>query len=436
MNDAQNMLAPVAGSPDAECLATLSPEKPVQQDGQYDVLVMDAKLRQSLVSVRSFGQRGMRAAALEMENLAQVVPTFASRWCQRSFIAPSFEHAPEIFVQYLERLLEANNVRVLITSSDGTLAVIRQYRERLERRVKIALASESALVLAINKDQTLALAEQLGVGVPHGVHVKSVSEVPAALHEVGLPVVVKPVESWVWGDDNQSDRLICKLATTLEEAQEAVEALTLSGGTVLIQQFLAGEREAVSLLYANGEIYARFAQWARRMQPPLGGTSVYRQSIAVPQDIGEQAERLVRAIDLEGYCEVEFRRDAAGKACLMEINPRLSASVEVAVRAGVDFPYLLFQWANGERIDRITNYRTGRWMRYLQGDFLTTMQCVSQRGRPGVTPPARAMLDFATAFFVPSGYDYFDWKDLRPGFAATRDFGRTIVRRLKHGSSQ
>ncbi len=47
------------------------------------------------------------------------------------------------------------------------------------------------------------------------------------------------------------------------------------------------------------------------MEPPLGGVSVFRKSIAVPQDIGDQAERLVRAINLEGYCEVEFRRDAA-----------------------------------------------------------------------------------------------------------------------------
>jgi len=433
MNDTQNMLASVANVPVLGS-NVMSPKEPAQHHGQYDVLVMDAKLRQSLVSVRSFGQRGMRAAALEIEALAQAVPTFSSRWCQQSFVAPSFEHTPEIFVQYLERLLDTNVVRVLLPSSDGTLAVIRQYRERLGQRVKIALAQEAALALAINKDQTLALAEQLGVGVPRSVHVKSVSELPSALREVGLPVVVKPVESWVWGDDNQSDRLICKLATTLEEAQQAVEALTLLGGTVLVQQFLSGERESVSLLYADGEIYARFAQWARRMQPPLGGTSVYRQSIAVPQDIGEQAERLVRAIDLEGYCEVEFRRDAAGKACLMEINPRLSASVEVAVRAGVDFPYLLFQWASGERIDRIANYSTGGWMRYLQGDFLTTMQCVIQRGRPGVASPARAMLDFATAFFIPSGYDYFDWKDLHPGFTATRDFCRTVRRRLYHSS--
>ena len=428
MNDSENRLSVVDAPP-----TTLTGEKqrgsvPLSH-GQYDVLVLDAKLRQSLVTIRSLGQRGMRVAAAEVENLAATVPAFSSRWCQEAFVAPSYEQSPAPYVDYLEQLLDSSGARVIITSSDGTLAVLRQYREQFEKRVRIALAKEPALAIAVNKDQTLEIARQLGIGVPLGVHVDSVNEVAAALREVGLPAVVKPVESWLWGEQ-ESERLICQLVTTADEAKAAVEALTRLGGSVLFQQFLSGRREAVNLLYSNGEFYARFAQWARRTQPPLGGTSVFRQSIAIPPDIGEQSERLVREIDLEGYCEVEFRRDSAGKPYLMEINPRLSASIEVAVRAGVDFPYLLYQWASGERIERVSGYRTGGWMRYLEGDILTTFQSLTQRGRPGVPPPAQAFFDFFVSFFIPAGYDYIDWKDPRPGWTATIDFARSLRRRV------
>lgn len=61
----------------------------------------------------------------------------------------------------------------------------------------------------------------------------------------------------------------------------------------------------------------------------------------------------------EIFNEVEFWRDSAGIPYLMEINPRLSASVELAVRVGVDFPYLLYQWANGDHIPMVKEYRTG-----------------------------------------------------------------------------
>src|SRR5207249_8826637 len=163
--------------------------------------------------------------------------------------------------------------------------------------------------------------------------------------------------------------------------------LTNLGMVALFQQFLSGRREAVSFLYADGQIYARFAQWAKRTVPPLGGQSVLRQSIAVPSDIGDQAERLVREIGLEGYSEVEFRRDGAGVPYLMEINPRLSASVEVALRSGVDFPYLLYQWASGGPIETVTGYRTGTWMRYLLGGIMNTLAHTRQRGRTSVAPP-------------------------------------------------
>src|SRR6266852_5296122 len=347
----------------------------------YDALVLDAQLRQSLVTVRSLGSRGLRVAALG----PSAAPTFSSRWCKQAFVCPVNE-STEGYLPYLEQLLNRIDARVLITTSDATIALIRRHRERLEQKVRIALTKEPALGIAMNKERTLEIAKQLGVGVPRGVKVKTVGEVEAALHEIGLTAVVKPAEPW---DEQYHTSMKSVLVTTPDEARRAVEKLTLFGGATLFQQFLSGERESLSFLYANGQVYARFAQWTKRSTPPLGGTSVVHQSIAVPPDIGTQAERLVREIGLEGYCQLEFRRDAAGKPCLMEINPRLNITIENAVHAGVDFPYLLYQWASGDQINAVNDYRVGRWMRDLRGDIIATMEALRQRGRPGVPPPAK-----------------------------------------------
>ncbi len=387
----------------------------------YHALILDARLRQALVTIRSLGVRGLDTIALEHTT----VPTFASRWCQRGIVCPADE-GTEDYLVFLEEVLNYTGAQVIIPSSDGTIALLRQHRARLEQHVHLALASESAMSIAVNKEQTLIVAKQLGLGIPEGVTVRTLDEIPEALRDVGLPAVVKPVESWLWSNA-QGTRLVSRLVTTPEEARRAVDELTRFGGTTLFQKFLSGKREAVSFLYAHGKIHARFAQWAKRTEPPLGGQSVLRQSIAVPVDIGDQAERLIREIDLEGYSEVEFRRDSKGVPYLMEINPRLSASVEIAVRSGVDFPYLLYQWANGEPIDTVTSYRTGNWMRYLKGDIMTTIAALQQRGRPGVTPPAQALMGFCLSFLVPMGYDYLDWKDPVPALQATTSFTRSWV---------
>src|SRR5438128_3243394 len=395
----------------------------------FDALVLNARLRQSLVTVRSLGRRGLRVAAVETSNH---VPTFASRWCHGGFVVPAAE-GTDAYLAYLTELLQRTGARVLIPAHDGTIALLRRHRAQLEPAIRIALPDERALAVAVNKQRTLAAAQRLGLAVPRSLAVLSEREVPAALGEIGLPAVVKPTESWV-GQGVEEGRAGTwvgpQLVTSAEEARRAVAELAGRGGAALFQQLLSGRREAVSFLYARGRVHARFAQWAKRTMPPLGGASVLRQSIAVPPDIGAQAERLVRELDLEGYCEVEFRRDNAGVPHLMEINPRLSASVEVAVRAGVDFPYLLYQWVSGGPIDTVTGYRVGGWMRHLGGDIETTLAALEQRGRPGIAPPVQAVLGFGLSFFRPMGYDYAAWSDPLPAITATTGFTREAIRRV------
>src|SRR6266849_9189004 len=185
----------------------------------YDALVLDAGLRQSLTTVRSLGSRGLRVAAL---GSSAGLPAFSSRWCQQAFVCPE-DVGTKDYLTYLEQVLDCTGARVLITSSDGTIAFIRRHRAQLEERVRIALAREPALGIAVNKEQTLGIAKQLGVGVPRGVEVKAEGEVEAALREVGLPAVVKPVESW---DEQHRTSMKSVLVTTPEEACRAVEKLT------------------------------------------------------------------------------------------------------------------------------------------------------------------------------------------------------------------
>ena len=392
---------------------------------RFDALILNAPLRQSLMAARSLGRRGLRVAAA---GTSLDAPIFASRYCAGGFVFPPEEEGDRYLVA-LERWLDETGARVVIPSHDGTIALLRAHRDLLGRRTRLALASEGALAVAVNKERTLAEAVRLGIRTPRETVIRGPADLTAALTAIGFPAVLKPSESWL-GDASTGHWAGPTLVVDADEAARVVDALTGSGGHALFQQYLPGRREAVSFLYAAGKVHARFAQWAERTRPPLGGESVLRQAIPVPEDIGGQAEALIRAIDLEGYSEVEFRRDDAGVPYLMEINPRLSASVEVAVRAGVDFPALLYQWAAGERVDEVVTYRPGGWMRHLGGDVETTLAAVEQRGRPGIRPPARVVMDFALSFFRGAGYDYADWRDPGPAVVASTRFTRALLDRV------
>jgi predicted ATP-grasp superfamily ATP-dependent carboligase/flavin-dependent dehydrogenase len=385
--------------------------------------------------VRELGKAGLLNCAVDSDRHA---PAFTSRWCTFNAVVPDFAEDQDGFVEALLALCAEYKPRVLIPAHDGSVEALRPRRSDLERVVGLALGSDEALEVAVDKTRTLAYAKSIGLRIPQGITVKNVEEVEAAVDECELPLVVKPTHTWVQ-NQGPGQRLRAILASTRAEAIAAAQAILAEGTELVLQEWLPGDREAISFMCAHNRIWARFAQRADRTLPPLGGNSVLRESIPLPADITPAAERLVLEIGLEGYSEVEFRRDADGRAALMEINPRLSASVEIATRAGVPFPQLLYTWANGESLKEVGDYRLGRRMRWLGGDLPWLEQALREPDQPDVPSRARATSAFLTDFLKPMGYDYLDRSDPRPAFAATAGAMRQLrsrATRFKQGTAR
>jgi predicted ATP-grasp superfamily ATP-dependent carboligase len=56
-------------------------------------------------------------------------------------------------------------------------------------------------------------------------------------------------------------------------------------------------------------------------------------------------------------------RDGTPK--LLEVNPRFWGSVQLAIQSGVDFPYMLYEWSCGRRVQPVHNYQVGQMCRQL-----------------------------------------------------------------------
>jgi cation diffusion facilitator CzcD-associated flavoprotein CzcO/predicted ATP-grasp superfamily ATP-dependent carboligase len=393
------------------------------RDTSVDALVVDAAQRPALVAIRTLGKAGITVGALDSEPHA---PGLASRWCAVASVTTGAAQDQDAYVDALLRFCAEHAPKSLILAHDGSIEAVRRRRDQLERVVGLGLAPEPALAVAIDKTRTLAFARAVDLREPRGCSVGSIDEAASAIAEVGLPAVVKPTRSWAQGA-GPGRRLHAVVAGTRFEALGAIEAILGEGIEVVLQEWLPGAREALSFFHAHGRTWARFAQRADRTFPPLGGNSVLRESIPLPPDIAPAAERLVAELGLDGYSEVEFRRDAQGRAALMEINPRLSASVEIAVRAGVPFPRLLHDWASGEPLVEAHQYRTGLRMRWLGGDLLWLRDVFKQESGPDVPSRKRAVGAVARDFARPAGYDYLDRSDPRPALVAATG----VLRRLR-----
>jgi predicted ATP-grasp superfamily ATP-dependent carboligase len=396
---------------------------------RYDVLVLDAAYKQSLASVRSLGRAGMRVAAGECFaecNPSLPVPAFRSRYAARNVVLPSYTADAAAFAAAVVEFVREHSIRVVLPNGDGTIAALIPQREQLAGLgCMLALAPDSALEIANDKDRTLEVARKLGIDQPKTMRIDNIDDLPSVLLEFDFPFVLKPTTSWT---GQSASRLVPVDVIDKTEALDAARRFLAGGAGVLAQQWACGRREGVTLFIIDGEVLASCAHVAHRTSPPLGGASVMRESIPIPQDIYLPAVRLATTIGLQGVCEVEFRRDAGNRPLLMEINARLAGTIENAVHSGVDFPLLIWRWAAGLPIDHVEGYRTGVRTRWLHGDLRWLRDNHGRGGRPDSVSESRALWIIASEFARTRHYDCFDRHDPRPFMAELRNTATTVLR--------
>jgi predicted ATP-grasp superfamily ATP-dependent carboligase len=381
---------------------------------------------------RTLGRAGLSVALVETEDESPPIPSFHSSYVTSRAVLPSIRTKSDDFGEAVLDLLERQPTTVLIPAVDASIAALRPHRGRIEARTSFALASEAGLGVANDKTKTLALAERLALRIPRSTIIDKPSEVVDALAHTGLPAVIKPAQSWVWGDTSGSRILAREVMDKCEAVVACNDMFEAGSATVSVQEYVTGRREALYVFYAEGTIWAEFALAAHRMSPVLGGYGVLRESIPMPDDLRVATTRLIEAADVEGVSEVEFRRDDSGQPVLMEINARLPGTLELATRAGVNFPQYLWNWGSGAPLKSFEgSYKVGVRLRYLYGDIQWLQENIRRRGRPESVRPAKALGMFASEFFRGDAYDYVDIHDLRPAIVAAARTVPGSVRRVQ-----
>jgi predicted ATP-grasp superfamily ATP-dependent carboligase len=402
-------------------------------DDVYDALILDASYKQSLSSARKLGQAGLRVALGESEDKCGAprwLPAFRSRYSVCNVTLPSYVDAPDAFAGRVVDFVRAHRVRVVIPAGDATITAMAPRRAELAGLgCTLALAPDGALRIANDKARTLEVADRLGIAYPKSVKIGGLAELSTAVAAFGFPFVLKPTMSWT---GKSAQRVVPVEVVNEEEARAATTRFLEAGAGVIAQEWVGGRREGVSLFIARGETLASCGHVAHRTDPPLGGVSIMRESIAVPDEVLSASVRLATAIGIEGPCEVEFRRDFAGRPLLMEINARLAGTLENALRSGVNLPLMTWQWASGQPVERAGQVRTGVRTRWLQGDIRWLCENQGRIGRPDSVSRRRSIWLFASEFARTRHYDYWDWRDPSPAVGELLSTAWTLQSIARH----
>ena len=120
-----------------------------------------------------------------------------------------------------------------------------------------------------------------------------------------------------------------------------------------------------------------------RWYPIDGGSTCCSASVNRP-DIVENSVKLLKAIGWRGYGDVDLIQDPRDHvAKIMEINPRITASVKVCFAAGVDFARQIVEYETGRPVTEYKEYEIDRRLRYMHTDLLWLIQSPNRfRAKP------------------------------------------------------
>lgn len=382
-------------------------------------LVTPGNLRSALAVTRSLGRRGITVTVADecLRSLAG-----ASRYCQRSIRVPSPSVDGDAFVaNIIEDACKAHH-QVVIPTDDVSLWVLAQARERFEGIAALPVAALEAIQVARDKNLVMKVAEKEGIRIPRTVVVQDPGDLSPAIQEVGFPAVVKARFSrfdcgseWVNGGGTH-------YVHTLAELEAAVRTVHEKVPFPLVQEYIRGEGRGVFLLMNHGKVRVAFAHRRIREKPPSGGVSVLSESVAMDPDLLEYSKRLLEPLKWHGVAMVEFKGDSKDRtAKLLEINGRFWGSLQLAVDAGIDFPYLLYRLAVDGDVEPVMAYREGVRLRWDLGNLDWLLLRLREGGRSGGR--LGAIREFLRSSGAVTRAEVARWDDLRP---AVEEFSQYV----------
>ena len=364
-------------------------------------IVTDGLWRKSLSAVRSLGKAGYDVWVM---GDSYATSSFWSRYAKGRIVSPTAQENKDAFLANLIKLLQKFEEKpVLLPMEDATLLCVSEARKELAGYADFLIPDQNSLLCAEDKASTIKMAQEIGISCPKTWFPENVDTFLEIIRDLpSAEYLVKPCSG------SGSAGLVYGLNKTAGEWVRHWESF----GNLIIQERIpaAGQGKGVGLLFdSTRKVVASFAHKRLRQYPNSGGPSTDRQAI-FDSDLIKESQRLLDALHWQGIGMVEWKVDVRdGRPKLMEINPRFWGSLELAVRAGVDFPVLYAKLAKQLDVNPILSYNTETRCRWLiPGDILRY-----------VSAPKRERESFLTFLSgLPAIAEEWDRTDLQ-GFIST-----------------
>ncbi len=252
---------------------------------------------------------------------------------------------------------------VLFPIGDERAALLARNRDLLERQFHVTTPDWQVMRWAYDKRLTYQLASSLGLNCPQTLYPQTRDEVLDL--DCTFPVIIKPAIK------KTLNRLTFEKAWLARDRTELLKLYDQAVGlvdpsVVMLQEMIPGGGDtqfSYGALYSEGSpIASLVARRTRQFPVVFGRTSSFVETIERPE-VETAASTLLKAMNYSGIVEVEFKYDFRDRSYkVLDINPRTWAWQALGGRAGVEFPYLAWRWAQGHQLTRTFGRPGIKWL--------------------------------------------------------------------------
>ena len=361
------------------------------------VLVPDYFGQQVLAAIRAL-RRGGDACDLATWSRAGRLFFFRSRAVSRTFRVPDPERGEDEFVDCVLAICGEREYEydlVLPCGLSATRAVVSR-QEEVRRRAAVVLPSLRNFEIAEDKLRVARLCRDVGIPCPRTFEVRDARELRVAAREVGYPVVLKTAtgSGVVRGLRYASDE--SELEARLGEISAENPDLAARGAAFIVQEFIPGFIHDACALSRNGRVLNVLTQERRLMFPITGGVGAVAVTTREPE-LAAIARKLLESLDWHGPAQVEFKLDPRdGVYKLIEMNPKLWGTLDLSIRAGMDFPGMIRDLALGREVAPDRPYTEGlRYRFWFPQASIGYLQMIRRLGLRAALDPERYQRTFS-----------------------------------------
>lgn len=328
-----------------------------------------------LAVVRSLARAGIDVVAV-LSRPGELA--YRSRLPKARELGPDPADEPDAFAEFLVALGARHGRGVLFPSTDESLEAVSAHRARLDDAHIVACPSPWSAERFLDKRMTAEVADKVEVEAPRTAAPGTEEELAECEGDLRYPCLIKPRESYRYTRMFHTKMHRVENREQMWAAWRRADAENIG---VLVQEIIPGPETAgvnYNVYVVDGEPRVEFTSRKLRLNPPNFGfpSAVRTEHI---DEIIEPGRRMVRGMAIEGFANVEFKRDERdGRYKLMEVNGRPNMSGALAVHCGVDFPQMTYRhlvdgitptplpWRDGvhwinDKVDR--NAVLARWRR-------------------------------------------------------------------------